>query len=114
MCSVEKVFLEISQNSQENTCDRAYFLIKLQVLGKSVFLWILRNFYEHLFYRAPLVAASGVFNLINNDCEATASFQDKHFSLITQLIYTKKKGHFQETKYWEGTRYQNNREPWLF
>ena len=26
----EKVFLEISQNSQENTCARASFLIKLQ------------------------------------------------------------------------------------
>ena len=32
-CSVEKVFLEISQNSQENTCARASFLIKLQALG---------------------------------------------------------------------------------
>ena len=29
-CSVEKVFLEISQNSQENTCARASFLIKFQ------------------------------------------------------------------------------------
>ena len=29
-CSVKKVFLEISQNSQENTCARASFLIKLQ------------------------------------------------------------------------------------
>ena len=33
--SVKKVFLEILQNSQENTC----------VL---VLLWILRNFWEHL------------------------------------------------------------------
>ena len=30
MCSVEKVFLEISQYSQENTCARVSFLIKLQ------------------------------------------------------------------------------------
>ena len=29
-CSVEKVFLEISQNLQENTCARVSFLIKLQ------------------------------------------------------------------------------------
>ena len=29
-CSVKKVFLEISQNSQENTCARASFLINLQ------------------------------------------------------------------------------------
>ena len=30
ICSVKKVFLEISQNSQENTCARVSFLIKLQ------------------------------------------------------------------------------------
>ena len=30
-CSVKKVFLEISQNSQENTCARVSFLMKLQV-----------------------------------------------------------------------------------
>ena len=29
-CSVEKVFLEISQNSQENTYATVFFLIKLQ------------------------------------------------------------------------------------
>ena len=29
-CSVKKVFLEISQNSQENTCAEVSFLIKLQ------------------------------------------------------------------------------------
>ena len=29
-CSVKKVFLEISQNSEENTCARVSFLIKLQ------------------------------------------------------------------------------------
>ena len=31
-CSVEKVFLEISQISQANTCARVSFLIKLQAL----------------------------------------------------------------------------------
>ena len=29
-CSVKKVFLEISQHSQKNTCARIYFLMKLQ------------------------------------------------------------------------------------
>ena len=29
-CSVKKVFLEISQNPQENTCARDSFLMKLQ------------------------------------------------------------------------------------
>ena len=33
-CSVKKVFLKISQNSQENTCARVYFLIKLQALAQ--------------------------------------------------------------------------------
>ena len=54
------MFLEFSQNSQENTCARVSFLIKLQVSGvpeslfyffylkrdsgTRVFLWILLNF----------------------------------------------------------------------
>ena len=32
-CSVKKMFLEISQNSQKSICARDSFLIKLQVLG---------------------------------------------------------------------------------
>ena len=53
-CSVKEVFLEISQNSQENTCASVSFLIKLLAWGlqlylksdsgTGVFLWILRNF----------------------------------------------------------------------
>ena len=71
MCFVKKVFLEISQNSQGNTCTSVSFLIKLltwgQILffnkvaglrpatllkkasGTGVFLWILWNFQEHIF-----------------------------------------------------------------
>ena len=36
-CSVKKVFLEISQNSQENDCARASFLIMLQALGRQLY-----------------------------------------------------------------------------
>ena len=41
-CSVKKIFLEISQNSQENTCARVSFLIKLQAyefceISKNIF-----------------------------------------------------------------------------
>ena len=32
-CSIKNLFLEISQNSQENTCARVSFLIKLQAVG---------------------------------------------------------------------------------
>ena len=42
MCSVKKVLLEISQNSQENTCARVCFLIKLQAWGQQLYykrLW---------------------------------------------------------------------------
>ena len=60
-CSIKKTFLEIAQNSPENTCVRVSFLIKLQALGlkfylkrdtnTGVFLRILRYFQEHLSYR---------------------------------------------------------------
>ena len=50
----KEVFLKILQNSQENTCARVSFLIKLQAWGLQlywnrgsstrVFLWILRSF----------------------------------------------------------------------
>ena len=55
-CSVKKVFLKMLQNSQENTCARVSFLIKLQASG--VFLWILQHLKNTFFYRTPLVAAS--------------------------------------------------------
>ena len=56
-CSAEKVFVEILQNSQENTCARVSFLIKLQAyeVSKNTFIiehfrWLLpkllRNFTE--------------------------------------------------------------------
>ena len=40
MCPVKKMFLKISLNSQENTCVRVSFLIKLQALdsGTSIFM----------------------------------------------------------------------------
>ena len=44
-CSIEKVFLEISQNSQENTCARASFLIKLQALALALAEKFLRTLF---------------------------------------------------------------------
>ena len=54
------VFLEISQNSQENTCARVSFLIKLQKetlaqVFSCEFCEISKNTF---FYRTPLVAAA--------------------------------------------------------
>ena len=36
-CSAKMVFLEISHNSQENTCARVFFLIKLQGSGLQLY-----------------------------------------------------------------------------
>ena len=52
-CSVKKVFLEILQNSQENTCARVSFLIKLQVSGCE-FCEISKDTF---FHRTPPIAA---------------------------------------------------------
>ena len=65
-CYVKKVFLEIFQNSQENTCARVSFLIKLKAcnfikIGLLVqvfsceFCEVSKN---TISYRTPLVAAS--------------------------------------------------------
>ena len=50
MCSLKEMFLEISQNLQDNICARVSFLIKKacnfikKETDTGVFLWILRNF----------------------------------------------------------------------
>ena len=44
-CSVKKVFLEISQNLQENICATSLYFNKVdRDSGTRDFLWILRNF----------------------------------------------------------------------
>ena len=69
-CSVKKVFLEILQNSQENTCARVSFLIKLQVSGCE-FCEISKNTF---FHRTPLIAAS-------------VCLQQKHLFWLNQWFY---------------------------
>ena len=72
-CSVKKKLLKISQNSEENSCARASFFNKIAGLrqlyskrgfGAFAFLWILRNIYEHFFYRThPVVTFWICFHL---------------------------------------------------
>ena len=60
-CSINKLFLKISQYSKEDTCVGVSSLIKLQVFRTATllkrdsntvaFLWKLQNFYKHLFWR---------------------------------------------------------------
>ena len=65
---MKKVFLEISDNSQENTCARVSFLLKLQAgaykfikketLAQVSFCEFCKISKNTFFYRAPLMAAS--------------------------------------------------------
>ena len=60
MCSKSKVFLEISQNSQENTCARVSILIKMQKTDPAqVFSYEFCEISKNTFScRAPPVADS--------------------------------------------------------
>ena len=84
----KKVFLKISQNSQENSCARVSFLIELQAWGTEAlkketlvqviscqFCKISENTF---FYRTPLVAASGQlsFNWKNRHLLASNKLHD--------------------------------------
>ena len=65
-CFVNKVFLEISQNSQENTCARVSLLIKLQAsnfikketLAQVFSCEFCESYKNTFFHRTPLVSAS--------------------------------------------------------
>ena len=73
-CSVKKVLLKISQNSQENNCVRIFFLIKLQAEAYNfikkgtltqVFYYEFWEIFKNTFFdRTPLVAASESRSLI--------------------------------------------------
>ena len=84
-CSVKKVFLEILQNSQENTCARVSFFKKesLAQVFSCEFCEISKNTF---FYRTPLVAASG---LSLNRIEIQILFVRKLFIESQLLKHTK-------------------------
>ena len=71
-CSVKKMFLEISQNSQENTCARVSFLIKLQAWPATLLKKRLChkcfpvNFVNTFLHWTPLVAASVHLLVLNS------------------------------------------------
>ena len=81
-CSIKKVLLKISQNSQENTCARVSFsktcyFIKKETLTQVFFCGFWGIFNNTLFYRTPPVASSV------NDALAEGYFAD---SLIFATI----------------------------
>ena len=77
-CSIKRVFLKTLQNSQENNCVEASSLINCWLKKDSdtgVFLLILRNFYEHLFYGIPFTWLFLTVQSFINKCHL---FQDLH------------------------------------
>ena len=63
-CSVKKVFLEISQSSQENNCARASFLmnfIKKETLAQVLFCEFCEISKNTFLHRAPQAAVSGLY-----------------------------------------------------
>ena len=77
---MEKVFLEISQNSQENTCARVSFLIKLQ--ASCEFCEISKN---TIFYRTTPVAAS--VRIAKRNCGKNFKLFNLTNKKLSQLIY---------------------------
>ena len=67
-CSVKKVFLEILQNSEENTCARVFFLTKLQAWGQVFFCEFCETSRNTFSYRTPPVVASGKINFGGDTC----------------------------------------------
>ena len=79
---LEKVVLEISQNSQENTCAIVSFLIK--ILLYSCFPVNFAKFLKQLFYRTPLVAASAYLIRTCNESYIPKANIYYTFVLLTQ------------------------------
>ena len=50
-CFMEKVFLETSQNSQENTCAKVSFLISLYFPVNFMQIWVVGTELNQLFIR---------------------------------------------------------------
>ena len=62
-CSVKKVLLEIFQNSQENTCDRDSFLIKLQATRVSFLIKLQAcNFIKKRLWRPATLLKKGLYH----------------------------------------------------
>ena len=87
MCSVKKVFLIFSQNSQESTCARVAGLKACNFVQKETFAQVLFGEFSEIFkntffHRTPLVAASG--NVLQ--CQR---FNKRYFKINVIYYYVK-------------------------
>ena len=81
-CSIKQVFLKIWQNSQENTCARVSFLIKLQAEAQAqVFSCEFCEFFKNIcFHKKPTVAASVQTNFTYQNMNACVCVNDRRKS----------------------------------
>ena len=90
-CSVKKVFLEISKNSQENTCARDFS--KRETLAQVFCCEFSKVSTNNFFYRTPLVAASvvKVLSLLNTGVTSTSFRLSRNYLsgmiLLFQLVF---------------------------
>ena len=105
-CSLKKVFLENLQNSQENTCARVSFLIKLQASACSLIkkgLW-------HRCFPVNFAKFQGTLFLIENSgscfCRSTLSTaRNKLSQVFLSLYFTANSAkyltsHFVHNRFW--------------
>ena len=90
--SVKKVFLEISQNSQENTCARVSFqFIKKETVAQVFSCEYCEISKNTFFHRRPLIAASMIYvnlvgrSIIIQNLVISNSKCGHHFSMDAQL-----------------------------
>ena len=91
-CSVNKLSLEIAQNSPENDCTRFSFIMKLQALGLWKGLWhrcFPVNFAK--FRRTPFVTEHLLLLLLNisrkKKCIVESYIPTSHFVIFFSTIY---------------------------
>ena len=80
-CSVKKVFLKISENSQENPCLRPAIL-----LNTGVLLWILRKLWDTFFTEHLRTTASDSITLFTIKNGILIVFFFKFFTKISRLL----------------------------
>ena len=82
MCSLKKVFLKISQNSQENNCDKDCFLIKLQATLAQVFSYEFCEIFKNTFFTEQLwTTAFKLLIIIRIDVQ---SYKHRHIFFPTE------------------------------
>ena len=94
--SIKKVFLEISQNPQENTCVRVLFFNKVTGVSPATLLkkrlWHRRfpvnfvKFLKHHFYRTPLDDCFWTYLYLSLHLLTTEKNQSKRFSRPFQVV----------------------------